>query len=378
MILLIGDYSSVHYELSKSLRAKGLKVVLISDGDSYKKISADIVIPPHKATKYRHLNTLISIIRLFGAFGVINFFRLKNQIEKLESPDIVQLINPVAIPSLGALGNIMLIRYLKRKSKILSLCALGDDLTWIEACLNGKYKYSPFDRFLKNKIKYFRIYTYSLKYLYSPLYRLLDAFATRESTVIIPGVIDYDLAYQCNKKKAPLIDLPVAESNFFEPTPTKYPIKIIHAWQIGKEHKKGNDLLDAVVQRYLAENGSELISYEKLSNLSYSDYLKKYQEADLILDQVYSYGCGVTGALGMAAGKVVFSGFESGDFVYGINATPNTEELYHRFCTIIESPKIIDDIKRNAFSQAKRIHCAAFVADKYVNTWSKHLQRAKP
>lgn len=51
MILLLGDYSSVHYELSEALKKRGFKVLLISDGDDYKKIKCDVLIPGLKKYK---------------------------------------------------------------------------------------------------------------------------------------------------------------------------------------------------------------------------------------------------------------------------------------------------------------------------------------
>lgn len=367
MIVLLGDYSSVHYELEKALRAKGKKVLLISDGDAYKNIKADILIPPLKKYKNKIINYLFNFYYFFGMFGIRNYLLVKKELSSINNIECVQLINPVAIDSLGALGNIMLLRYLKKREVPIFLCSLGDDTTVVNAYWNKKYKYSFFDRInWKNFFKF----QYSLKYKFSPIYRLLDYLTVKNVKKIIPGVIDYQIAYKENPKVTKLIPLPIDEKNFMKPKKTQYPLKIFHAWQAGKELRKGNDIFDRVIKRYLTENKNNKIDYEIISGLTYDEYLKKYSEADIILDQVYSYGCGVTGALGLAASKVVFSGFEiEGNFDLGVNATKNEEELYTQFVKLVDNLSLIDAIKIKAYNYAIKNYNSKDIANKYIIEW---------
>ena len=369
MILLLGDYSSVHYELSEALKHKGKMVVLMSDGDSYKKIKCDIKLPSVKISKYSLLNKILAIIRFTGIFGIINYLITRREIERLGIIDVAQIINPVVIPSLGALGNLMLIRFLRKKVRILSLCALGDDYSWVDACLKKKYKYSPLDRFHPASLRSIIKHLYSLKYIYSPLYRFLDFYARDKVDYIVPGLLDYKIAYESNPKAVGVINIPIASGNFTKPERANYPVRIFHAWQKGKESKKGNDVLDKIVQKYITENGTQKILYEIASNISYSDYIEKYKKSDIVLDQIYSYDCGVTGALGMAAGKVVFSGYESGHFDTGVNATPDENQLYEDFCVVINSLDSIWRIKNNAYDFAKKNYDADVIADNYLKIW---------
>lgn len=369
MILLLGDYSSVHYELSKAIKKKGYDVILVSDGDAYKKIKFDIGAPVLKRYNNKFLNRLVVLWRFFGFFGFINYLNVKKNIDKIECISVVQLINPVAIASLGAIGNILLIRYLRKKAKILSLCALGDDYKWVSACLNKKFKYSAMDRVKGNGLQGVLSYMYSLKYVFSPLYYLLDRYACSKVDMIIPGLLDYQLAYTDDKKLTGIINLPLSEFGFKAPVSSKYPLKVFHAWQKGKEYRKGNDVLDRVVRRYISEHGNSKLDYEIISEVTYDEYLKKYIESDIVLDQIYSYDCGVTGALGMAAGKVVFSGFEIGHFETGINATPDEDKLYKDLVKIVESLALVDNIKNNAYKYAVENYSASIVADKYLYFW---------
>ncbi len=366
MILLLGDYSSVHYELSKALKDKGYDVLLLSDGDAYKKIKCDILLPEIKKLKNKFLNIFMTLFRFFGLFGVKNYFIVKNEIERIENIKVVQLINPVIIPSLGAIGNILLIRYLSKKNIFISLCALGDDYNYVSACLNKKFKYSSMDKMYDNGFKSIAKYLYMLKYVYSPLYTMLDFYARKKVNIIIPGLLDYWIAHKSEKKIRDVIELPISKENFITPKKSKYPLKIFHAWQHGKELRKGNDVFDRVIKRYIREFGDSKISYEIVSGLTYDEYIKKYKDSDIVLDQVYSYDRGVTGALGMASGKVVFSGFEEGHFDLGINATSNEEELYKDFVQLINSLDLVDSIKNNAYNFALEKYDSEVVANKYL------------
>lgn len=369
MILLLGDYSSVHYELSKALKESGKDVILMSDGDAYKKIKCDIQLPGITASKYKIINRILFVFRFFGFFGLANYFKVKKEIEEIDNINIIQIINPVVIPSLGALGNVLLIRYLRRRAPVLSLCALGDDYHWVKACLDKKFKYSAMDRVKGNGLQGVLSYMYSLKYVFSPLYYLLDRYACSKVDMIIPGLLDYQLAYTDDKKLTSIINLPLSEFGFKAPVSSKYPLKVFHAWQKGKEYRKGNDVLDRVVRRYISEYGNSKLDYEIISGVTYDEYLKKYIESDIVLDQIYSYDCGVTGALGMAAGKVVFSGFEIGHFETGINATPDEDKLYKDLVKIVESLALVDNIKNNAYKYAVENYSASIVADKYLYFW---------
>lgn len=369
MILLLGDYSSVHYELSEALKIDGRNVILMSDGDEYKKIKCDIKLPSMKMSKNNFLNKILTCIRFTGFFGVENYLIARREIEALGKIDVAQIINPVVIPSLGAIGNLMLIRFLRKKVRILSLCALGDDYSWVDSCLRRKYKYSALDRLQSAGVKKIINYMYSLKYVYSPMYRFLDFYARCKVDIIVPGLLDYKMAYQNNAKMVNIINIPVASHNFIKPEPVKYPVKIFHAWQKGKENKKGNDLLDEIVQKYIVEHGGDKIQYEIISGIPYNDYLERYRKCDIVMDQIYSYDYGVTGALGMAAGKVVFSGYESGNFDIGINATPDKDQLYKDFCQIINSLELIWKIKNNAYDFAMKKHEAKNVAGEYLKIW---------
>lgn len=369
MIVLIGEYSGVHWCLAEALKRKGHEVIVISDGDSYKKFPSDILVQENQyagVAKYVYL-----VLYFLGCTGLINYIKLKRKLSSIGPICTVQFINSVAIPSLGAIGNFLLFRYFKNRAGVVSLCALGDDLHWVTACLTKKFKYSALDRLFKGGLKGFLKYSYSLKYILSPMFILLDLYVVSRSNVIVPGLTDYELAYSKNKKNSGKVPLPIDRKSFAKPKLTEYPIKIFHGWQTGKEAKKGNDILHAAALRCVAKFGEGVIHYEVVGGLPYAEYIKKFNDADLFLDQVFSYDCGVNALLAMASGKVVFSGFEGQELrAIGVNALPSEDSVYENICMLVNNLESIDQLKVNAYEYIKIQHDSALVAERYLEIWA--------
>ena len=79
-ILLLGEYSNVHWGLAEGLRALGHEVTVVSDGDVWKNYHRDIDLRRRSLGKIDTLRYLYDIHRI---------------IPKLRDYDVVQLINPV-------------------------------------------------------------------------------------------------------------------------------------------------------------------------------------------------------------------------------------------------------------------------------------------
>src|SRR5574344_1949063 len=81
-ILLIGEYSNVHWTLAEGLRKLGHKVTVASNGDYWKNYPRDISI-------IRKNNNLLESIRYY--------IRLQKTFSDFKGYDVVQLINPMFV-----------------------------------------------------------------------------------------------------------------------------------------------------------------------------------------------------------------------------------------------------------------------------------------
>lgn len=391
-ILLVGDYSGVHSELSRGLKALGHQVVVISDGDGYKNFSRDIDFGKNKNSssdeesvkngalkflikKFRssHAIELIKLIREFsGLKGVFSYFKRRKDLDKLKDFDIVQLINPIAIESFGSIANFMLIRKLRNNNKSIFLCALGDDAQWVNSCIRGIYKYSPLDGYNWRRL---RDYSYSMRYKYGFFFGTLNLYCLKVCKKIIPGLYDYKLAYSGNIKCTDVAPLPISENDFCQPNKTSYPVKIFHGWQVGKELRKGNHLIHEAVNKIIAEYGEGMVKYSVAKSIPFSEYRKAFKNSDILMDQCFSYDRGVNATLGMCSGKVVFSGFENGSVILdqekvGINSAQSADDLYLQLKELIENIDLIDEIKFRAHCYSRKYHESKFVASRYIDIWT--------
>lgn len=367
MILLVGEFSGVHLELAKSLKKLGYDVATVSDGDSYKSISSDIVV---KRTEYSGVWKWLNLAANWLGFnGILKYRELARKLDTLHDIEVVQIINPVAIDTLGGFGNLLLLLYLRRKTKNIYLCSLGDDYQWVKACLTGKFTHSPLDRLFDNGVVGVLKYQYTLKHVYSPVYVFLNFFARWSARKIIPGLLDYKIAYEGCSKLAPLIPLPISEDKFHTPAKSKYPLTIFHGWQKTKNNKKGGDILDLAAKKCVESVGEDKVIYKIVSGVPYDEYIQTFNDADIFLDQVFSCDRGMNGALGMAAGKVVFSGFEQESSGVGVNATPDFELLAEKLISLVNDIDTVNNIRAAAFEFASKYYSSNQVVQQYLSVW---------
>ncbi len=381
-VLLVGEYSGVHTNLAKGLKNKGHSVFVVSDGDGYKKIGNPDLFIVNKIlnSDFRAVQFLLNIyyllLNFIGLNGFLYALSVVGKINRLKDYDVVQLINTRPFSSISSFGNLFLLFFIFKNNKKVFLCALGDDYTWVKSCLDKKQPYSKFERLSKSNIKYFM---WSFLYVYGLGFKLLNRFVLNNIIKVIPGVYDYYFAYsECNNKKlSGLIPLPI-ETNL-SVTPyvfDGYPIKIFHGWQKGREFDKGNDLLDRAVLR-LIENHPSKVEYEVVSSVPYEEYIRKFNDAVIYLDQCYSLDRGMNAILGMRAGKVVFSGFhrETADYFNAnlnkclIDAKPNIDEIYLELERLIFNPIEMEAISKEAIQFVKKNHDLDLVVDQYLKAW---------
>ena len=110
-ILLIGEYSNVHWGLAEGLRKAGHKVCVLSNGDFWKNYKRDISLVRHEGKPFAGIRYLLNAIAL---------------LPKMRGYDVVQLINPMFL-ELKAERILPFYRYLRRHNKKVFLGAMGMD-----------------------------------------------------------------------------------------------------------------------------------------------------------------------------------------------------------------------------------------------------------
>jgi glycosyltransferase involved in cell wall biosynthesis len=111
--------------------------------------------------------------------------------------------------------------------------------------------------------------------------------------------------------------------------------------------------------------------------LPYSEYLKSYNEAHILLDQTYAQDQGYNALEAMAQGKVVFTGAGSLFTKHynlplnsvAIHTIPDADKIAEDLENLICNPELIREIGKNARKFIEDNHDCKKIAQQYINAW---------
>lgn len=370
-VLFLGEFSGVFNELIPALRERGIETFLISDGCGYRACYADFYV---KIEIREESKIIRAILLFFGIHGLFNFIKIWPQLKnKLSGYDVVQLNNDYPFRGYGWIIELYILYYTVKHNKRIYLSAWGDDYIinkWL--CKNNLFQYQFLSKWQKIKC-----------YLSLIIHRkVVNAFVTHKVCTICPGTYYYKLAYATNTKTSrEIFPFAISKNKIGAPLQInpEQPIIIFHGWQIGREKEKGNIIFDRVVKRVVDKYGDKKVKYIVVKSVPYDEYLKLFSDAHIYIDQLYADDKGMSGLFGMAAGKVVFSGFMPEALsmyphykknIIGIRSYNDEEYLYTRFCELIENPTLIEEISKNAIDFVLQNHLNTIIAQQYITLWS--------
>ena len=377
-VLLVGEFSRLHNSLKEGLTALGHEVLLIGTGDLFKNYPVDINIDSIFFNKLLPLFFRRIILKISG-FDIAHFeiaLRFKKVLNQLKGYDVVQLINEDALGIHPKLQIPLLEKLFKQNSSVF-LLSCGDDYINISHYLNKTERYSVLTPYLNNK-SLAKKYHYSLKYV-SPPYKKLHDFIYKNIKGVIASDIDYHIPLINHDAYLGLIANPINTKNIdFNPLKIDNKIQIFHGVNTISSVRKGSQIFDDALTLIQQRYGSK-VDIKTTHSLPYQDYIKTYNNAHIVLDQVYSYDQGYNALEAMAKGKVVFTGAEQEWLNYyhlnedtvAINALPNIDDIVKKLEILILNPEKIQDISKNARAFIEKEHDYIKVAHKYISLWEK-------
>ncbi len=379
-ILLIGEYSRFHNSLKEGLLALGHEVVLVGSGDLFKKYPVDVDISPKwmSATAFTRLARKV-VYRLSGFDLALwesgyRFWRARKQFTDF---DVVQLINSWSIRTTVAKEK-KCIDYLASHNKQLVLSACGTDTAWVDYLLSDPLDYHLLTPYL-NDHSLKKQYSSVLEYL-TPKRRVLYQFVVDRVTHIIPTDMDYYMGLQGQEKVTSLVPTPVNCSRFdIEFPKSTTPLVIFHGINRMNYLKKGNDIFEKALE-LLQNKYPTKVKIITVESLPYAQYMKAYEQAHIILDQVYSYDQGYNALEAMARGKVVFTGAGTPftkhyqvEAPVAIDAVPDEQQIFLTLERLLHQPKLLAQISKNARRFVSQHHDHVTVAQTYVSIWKSKL-----
>lgn len=373
---MIGEYSRLHNTLKEGLVKLGHDVTIVGNGDGFKDYPVDLDIDANWSKSFL-LNPLRQVIfRLFKydfatmEHGIRFYFMLP----KLRGFDVVQLISETPIQThLGF--EYKLLRRIKAANRKLFILSSGTDFRFMQAVAEKKYRYSLFNAYLQNPalVAEYRHVLPHLTRAYEKHHEKMMALAQG----MIATDIDYAIALEGTPEFLGMIPNPV-NTNMITVQPPKPapPVRIFHGINRWNYHKKGNAYFEKALEIIQRKYGDKVV-VTTAENLPYAQYIKLFDDAHIVLDQVNAYDQGYNALEAMAKGKVVFTGAEK-EFIqhYGlservaVNALPDAEAIAKELSQLIENPTETAAISERARRFVETQHDYVKIAEKYIEVWN--------
>jgi glycosyltransferase involved in cell wall biosynthesis len=362
-ILLIGEYSNVHWGLAEGLREAGHDVCVISNGDFWKNYRRDI-----------------SLVREDGKplAGIRYLCRAISLLPRMRGYDIVQLINPLFL-ELKAEHIVPFYKYLRRNNGKIFLGAMGMDALWVKAGTDKKtFRYSDFnigDKAIDNESTRELINDWSG----GTAKECLNYVVADDCDGIIAGMYEYYTAYKERYgDKLTYVPMPMNLDNTTPPTERKEgKIKFFIGIQKSRSQYKGTDIMLRALLR-IKENYPEKCEILKAENVPFEEYSKMIEDCDVLLDQLYGYSPGMNALLALAKGKIVVGGAEEEYYeLLGerllrpmVNVTPDEEDVYRKLEQLVLAPENIGRMQQESYALVKKHHNHCRVAEMYIKFWN--------
>jgi glycosyltransferase involved in cell wall biosynthesis len=375
-ILLVGEYSRLHNSLKEGLITLGHTVTLIANGDGFKNYPVDL------STKARWCESKLGNIPRQIIFRLTNFdiskiehgIRFYSYLNKCKDFDVVQLINESPIQTLPFMERFLLKKIFKRNKKTYLLCC-GVDYTIAEYMIQKTPRYSIMNPYFENP-KLIPEYRYILDYL-KPGKQKTHQLVYNNIKGVIASDLDYYLPLLNHPQFLGLIPNPISiKDKTLLKTKSNFPIIIFLGINRGTYNKKGIPFFEKALNIIQHQFPSK-VKIITVEDIPYQEYITLYDQAHILLDQVYAYDQGYNALEAMAKGKVVFTGAESEFMEFynltervAVNALPNVESLVNELSHLIENPEEIDAIGKRASAFIEKEHDYVKITKRYLEVWT--------
>ena len=359
-ILLLGEFSNLHWTLAEGLRKLGHEVCVVSNGDRWRNYQRDI-----------------SLTR--QSDSILDGLQLLRVLPLLKGYDVVQLINPCFL-HLKAQKCLYIYQYLRKHNKKVFLGAFGNDFYWTSLCMKtNALRYSEF------KIGDKERYTANNHNILQECLYGNTAYTTKEIAQTCNGIIaclwEYYVAYiPYFPDKTTFIPLPIDYSNITsrvrtEPEKVNFFIGI----QSARSDIKGTDIMYPVLKEIQKKYPDQCRITEAI-DAPYAIYQKLMDDADVQLDQLYSYTPSMNSLLAMAKGVIVLGGGEEENYEIInekelrpiINVYPSEEDIFQKLEYIVLNKERIPELSAQSIEYVRKHHNYVKVAQQYVDFWEAH------
>lgn len=363
-ILLLGEYSNVHATLAEGLRNLGHQVTVVSNGDFWKNYPRDI-----------------DMVRPAGRLGGLRLLaRTWRILPRLRGYDVVQLINPLFL-ELKAERLFAVYRFLRRNNGRVFLGAFGMDHYWVHENITRKpLRYSDFN--IGDNLRTDADAMRERADWLGTTKEKLNRWMAEECDGIIAGLYEYWACYQpCYPHKTTFIPFPIHPPKIISShhETLNRPIKIFIGISKNRSAYKGTDVMLAAAKAVKDKYGDR-VDLQVAEGIPFKQYCQLMQDADLILDQLYSYTPAMNALEAMSRGVVCVGGGEPENYEILhetelrpiINVSPSFDSVFHELQELVLHPERLPLLKRQSQEYICRHHDYIKVARQYLDFYQSH------
>lgn len=357
-ILLLGEYSNVHWTLAQGLRKLGHEVTVVSNGDFWKNYPRDI-----------------DVARRPGKLGgICLYLKILALLPKLKGYDIVQLINPIFFELKAERLSGIYERLKKQNGKIV-LGAFGMDYYWVNENRTRKpLRYSDFN--IGDKLRDTDDTRKEIADWIGTAKQRLNQQIARECDAIVTGLYEYQACYgPLFPDKTTFIPFPIVgdgNATIQEKRDKGTPLRIFIGINKSRSEYKGTDIMLRAA-RGVAADMPEKLRLTVVENMPFNEYRKMMLGSDAIVDQLYSYTPSMNPLEAMSHGLICIGGGEPENYeILGetelrpiINVEPNYDSVYSEIKRLALSPERIPVLQNQSIEYTRRHHDYIKVARRY-------------
>lgn len=377
-IALVGEFSRLHNSLKEGLVVLGHDVVLFNNGDGFKNYPSDYSsCAVWCESKLGNIpRQIIYRITKFDISKIERGIRFYFHLNKLKNFDVVQLINEAPIQTINWLERFLLKKIFKQNTDVFLLCS-GVDYFSVQHMLSKKERYSIMNPHFEKIKEAQKEVDFLMSYVTVSSYKT-HQLVIKNCKGLIASDLDYVNPIKGHTKFVGLVPNPINTNRIkYSKNIIKDKINIFLGINSGNYYLKGINHFEMALS-LIKEKYPDKINIIITRDIPYSSYIKYYDNAHILLDQVYGYDQGYNALEAMAKGKVVFTGADKEFLDYynlkddevAINALPDVGYLVSKLSFLIENPSEIDKIGQNAYEFVRSEHDYIKIAEKYLGKWS--------